>query len=84
MRSKTGSDDPADIVKREGLAQVSDSGQLEAWIAEVVDGNPDKVEDYRGGRDKLLGWFVGQVMQLSRGQANPGEVNRLLRERLAG
>jgi len=39
---------------------------------------------HRGGRDKLLGWFVGQVMQLSRGQANPGEVNRLLRERLAG
>jgi aspartyl-tRNA(Asn)/glutamyl-tRNA(Gln) amidotransferase subunit B len=83
-RMLTGSDNPADIVKREGLAQVSDSGQLEAWIAEVVDGNPDKVEDYRGGRDKLLGWFVGQVMQLSRGQANPGEVNRLLRERLAG
>ncbi|HIF62641.1 MAG: Asp-tRNA(Asn)/Glu-tRNA(Gln) amidotransferase subunit GatB [bacterium] len=83
-RMLTDSDDPADIVKREGLAQVSDSGQLEAWIAEVVDGNPDKVEDYRGGRDKLLGWFVGQVMQLSRGQANPGEVNRLLRERLAG
>ena len=74
----------ADIVEEEGLKQVSDSGAIEGMIDEVLASNEDKVAEYRGGKDKLFGFFVGQVMKASKGQANPGMVNQLLRDKLDG
>ena len=76
--------DAATIVEEKGLKQVSDSGAIEAMIDEVIAANGDKVEEYRGGKDKLFGFFVGQVMKASKGQANPGIVNQLLRAKLDG
>ena len=73
---------PEAIVAEQGLSQVSDSGAIEAAIAAVLDANPDKVAEYRSGKDKLFGFFVGQVMKATQGKANPGKVNALLKERL--
>ncbi len=79
------SDDDADaIIAAKGLKQVSDSGAIDAIIAEVMAANPAQVEGYRGGKDKLLGFFVGQVMKASRGKANPGMVNQRLKALLKG
>jgi len=72
------------IIEERGLKQVSDSGAIDAIIKEVMDANPEQVEGYRGGKDKLMGFFVGQVMKASRGQANPGVVNQRLKELLKG
>ncbi len=75
-----------DIIEAKGLKQVSDSGALEAMVDEVISGNPAQVEQYLAADDakrkKLLGFFVGQVMKLSRGQANPKMVNELLARKL--
>lgn len=76
--------DAARIVEERGLKQVTDTGAIEAEVDKVLAANPDKVEEFRGGRDKLMGWFVGQVMQATRGKANPKLVNQLLREKLSG
>ena len=76
--------DAASIVDEKGLKQVSDSGAIEALIDEVMAANQDKVDEYRGGKDKLFGFFVGQVMKQSGGQANPGMVNQILRSKLDG
>ena len=76
-------DAPAAIVERKGLRQVTDEGAITAAIDEVLGKNPDKVEEYRGGKDKLLGFFVGQVMKATGGKANPKAVNEILRKRLA-
>ena len=75
---------PAEIVEAKGLKQVSDTGAIEAMVDEVLAANQDKVEEYRGGKDKLFGFFVGQVMKASQGQANPGMVNELLKSKLDG
>ena len=72
----------ADIVEEKGLKQVSDSGALEAAVAEVMGANPDRVAAYRDGNHKLIGWFMGQIMEASGGKANPQMVNQLLREKL--
>ncbi len=74
--------DPATIVEEKGLKQVSDSGAIEAEIDKVIAANPDKVAEFQGGKDKILGWFVGQIMQATKGKANPQMVNQLLREKL--
>jgi aspartyl-tRNA(Asn)/glutamyl-tRNA(Gln) amidotransferase subunit B len=73
-----------DIIEEKGLKQVSDSGAIEALIDQVLAENQDKVAEYRGGKDKLFGFFVGQTMKLSGGQANPGMVNQLLKDKLNG
>ena len=78
---KTG-DDPEAVVNRKGLKQISDSGELETIIDGIIEANPDKVEAFRNGKQGLIGFFVGQVMQQTRGQANPKVVNQLLREKL--
>ena len=70
------------LIEKLGLKQLSDDGALLAIIDEVLAANGDKVDEYRGGKEKLLGFFVGQVMKASRGTANPGKVNQLLKERL--
>ncbi|HYG49180.1 MAG TPA: Asp-tRNA(Asn)/Glu-tRNA(Gln) amidotransferase subunit GatB [Allosphingosinicella sp.] len=76
-------DDPAAIVEERGLKQTSDTGAIDAAIAGVLAANPDKVAEYRGGKDKLFGFFVGQVMKAMQGKANPGVVNDLLRKALS-
>jgi aspartyl-tRNA(Asn)/glutamyl-tRNA(Gln) amidotransferase subunit B len=73
---------PSDIVKEKGLEQVSDDTEILKFIDTVILDNEDKVKDYLGGKDKLFGFFVGQVMKLSQGKANPGIVNKLLKEKL--
>ncbi len=70
------------IVDEEGLKQVTDTGAIETMIDEVIAANPDKVEQYRAGKDKLFGFFVGQVMKASGGKANPQAVNELLKSKL--
>jgi aspartyl-tRNA(Asn)/glutamyl-tRNA(Gln) amidotransferase subunit B len=72
------------IVEERGLKQTSDTGAIEAEIAKVMEANPDKVADYRGGKDKLFGFFVGQTMRAMGGKANPGVVNDLLKKALEG
>ncbi|MDX1568697.1 MAG: hypothetical protein R3223_12900, partial [Longimicrobiales bacterium] len=67
----------------QGLAQVKDEGQLAGWVDEVVAENPEEAERYREGEERLLGFFMGQVMQKSRGKAEPARVNELLREKLS-
>jgi aspartyl-tRNA(Asn)/glutamyl-tRNA(Gln) amidotransferase subunit B len=70
------------IVGEEGLTQVSDEAALEAMIAQVIEANPKEAEGYRQGKEKLLGFFVGQVMKTSKGKAHPGKVNELLKKKL--
>ena len=74
--------DPEEIADTEGLKQVSDTGAIEAAIDAIIAANMDKVEEYRGGKDKLFGFFVGQTMKAMAGKANPGVVNQLLKDRL--
>jgi len=74
--------DPAEYVRQKGLSQISDSGALESAVDAVLAANPTEVEAYRGGKTKLMGFFVGQIMKATKGQANPGLVNELLRQKL--
>ncbi|MGN3973920.1 Asp-tRNA(Asn)/Glu-tRNA(Gln) amidotransferase subunit GatB [Tsuneonella sp. SYSU-LHT278] len=76
--------EPAEIAEAEGLKQVSDTGAIEAAIDQIIASNADKVAEYRGGKDKLFGFFVGQTMKAMQGKANPAVVNQLLKERLDG
>jgi len=78
---KTGQD-PEAIVAAQGLVQVSDAGELEAVVARVLTAAPDEVAAYRQGKKKLMGFFVGQVMRETRGQANPKLVNEILQRML--
>jgi aspartyl-tRNA(Asn)/glutamyl-tRNA(Gln) amidotransferase subunit B len=71
------------IVEERGLRQVTDTGAIESAVDAVLAREPDKVAEYRAGRDKLFGYFVGQVMKATQGKANPALVNELLRKRLA-
>ncbi len=77
------SKDPVDIVEAKGLKQVSDTGELEGLIDEVISNGSVQLEQYKSGNEKIIGWFVGQVMQLTKGQANPQMVNEILRKKLA-
>ena len=77
-------EDAARIVETKGLKQVSDSGALEKIIDEVIAKNPQMLADYKSGKEKLFGFFVGQVMKESKGQANPTMVNELLKKKLSG
>ncbi len=74
--------DPSRIVEERGLKQTSDTGAIEAVIADVLAANGDKVAEYRGGKDKLFGFFVGQTMKAMQGKGNPAVVNELLRKAL--
>ena len=73
---------PVAIIEREGLKQISDTGALEKIVDQVIASNPKQLEQYRGGKATVIGFFVGQVMKASRGQANPAVVNELLRKKL--
>ncbi len=74
--------DPEALVKAKGLVQISDSSALEAAIDQVLAANPAEVEAFRGGKTKLMGFFVGQIMKATKGQATPGLVNELLTKKL--
>ncbi len=73
----------AAIVEEKGLKQTSDTGAIEAEIVKIMDANPDKVAEYRSGKDKLFGFFVGQAMKAMAGKANPQVINELLKKLLA-
>jgi aspartyl-tRNA(Asn)/glutamyl-tRNA(Gln) amidotransferase subunit B len=70
------------VVQEKGLAQISDAGAIEQVVQEVIAANPKEVDAYRGGKTKLMGFFVGEVMKATRGQANPKAVNELLKKML--
>jgi aspartyl-tRNA(Asn)/glutamyl-tRNA(Gln) amidotransferase subunit B len=72
-----------DVIDELGLKQVSDDGAILAIIDEILANNPEKIEQYKSGKDKLFGFFVGQTMKASKGSANPQIVNKLLKERLS-
>jgi aspartyl-tRNA(Asn)/glutamyl-tRNA(Gln) amidotransferase subunit B len=74
--------DPRQIVESQGLAQMSDAGELASLVDEIVAVNEDKVKEYQQGKVKLFGFFVGQVMKQTKGQANPQMVNQLLKEKI--
>ncbi|MEJ2471082.1 MAG: Asp-tRNA(Asn)/Glu-tRNA(Gln) amidotransferase subunit GatB [Desulfuromonadales bacterium] len=76
--------DADSIIAAEGLKQVTDSGAIEGLVDDVIAAHPGQVAEYRSGKDKLIGFFVGKVMQASQGKANPGLVNQLLKKKLAG
>ena len=75
--------DPEAAAKEKGLEQVSDTGAIAAMVNEVMDANPQAIEDFRNGKSRAVGFIVGQVMKKSRGQANPGMVSRMVNEELA-
>ena len=74
----------AEIVEAKGLKQITDTGELEAIVDTIIANNPGQAQQVAEGNPKVLGWFVGQVMKATQGKANPGLVNKLLREKLGG
>ncbi len=72
----------SDVVEEKGLKQISDSGEIEGIVAKIVAENPGQVEQFRSGNEKVIGWFVGQVMKATQGTANPNLVNEVLRKAL--
>ena len=71
-----------EIIQSEGLEQVTDDKEIESIIEEVINNNPEQLAQYRSGKDRLFGFFVGQVMKASEGKANPKQVNDILRKKL--
>jgi aspartyl-tRNA(Asn)/glutamyl-tRNA(Gln) amidotransferase subunit B len=76
--------DADSIIEAKGLKQVSDAGAIEKIVDEIIAANADKVAEYRGGKDKLFGFFVGLAMKASKGKANPAQLNDILKKKLAG
>jgi len=74
--------DPEAIVKEQGLVQMSDEGELVALVQEIIAANPDQVQQFREGKTKVIGFFVGQLMQKTKGQANPQMANQLFQKAL--
>jgi len=73
-----------EIIDAKGLKQVSDAGAIETLVDEILANNADKVDEYRGGKEKLFGFFVGQAMKASKGKANPAQLNEVLKRKLSG
>ncbi|MFZ2399024.1 MAG: Asp-tRNA(Asn)/Glu-tRNA(Gln) amidotransferase subunit GatB, partial [Smithella sp.] len=80
---KTGKS-PQMIIEEKGLVQITDEDELVKTITSIIEANPVQIKDYRGGKEKLFGFFVGQVMKATQGKANPQLVNELLKKMLAG
>ena len=72
-----------EVIEKLGLKQVSDTGAIEAMVDEILAKNEDKVTEYKAGKEKLFGFFVGQVMKASKGSANPQTVNEILKQKLS-
>ncbi len=79
-----GEGDADTVIEAKGLKQITDTGQIETLIDEIIAANPKQVEQFRAGKDKLLGFFVGQVMKQTQGKADPGQVNKILIGKLKG
>ena len=73
---------PQVFINEKGLSQISDEGELEKLVDNVISSNPENVEKYKNGKDKLFGFFVGEAMKLSKGKANPKVLNELLKSKL--
>ncbi len=73
---------PLDIIKEKGLIQISDTGEIEKIVDKIISENPQSIEDYKNGKDRALGFLVGQVMKASRGKANPQLANKMILEKL--
>ena len=71
-----------EIIEAKGLKQITDSSAIEAIVDKVIEANPGQVAEYKAGKDKLIGYFVGQVMKETGGKANPGQVNQILKQKL--
>jgi aspartyl-tRNA(Asn)/glutamyl-tRNA(Gln) amidotransferase subunit B len=82
MWNKEGTAD--EIIEKKGLKQITDTSAIEPIIDEIIANNPKQLEQYRAGKEKLMGFFVGQVMKASKGKANPGQVNEILKKKLSG
>ncbi|MDH3608840.1 MAG: Asp-tRNA(Asn)/Glu-tRNA(Gln) amidotransferase GatCAB subunit B, partial [Gammaproteobacteria bacterium] len=78
----SGEGDVDEIIEAKGLKQITDSSEIEALVEQVINDNPAQLEQYKSGKDKVFGFFVGQVMKLSKGKANPQQVNDLLKDKL--
>ena len=76
-------EEPESFAKKNGLVQISDPVVLLGWITDVLDNNPQSIEDFKGGKDRATGYLIGQLMKMSKGQANPGVMNKMLLEELA-
>ena len=74
--------DPEAIIKEKGLVQISDSGALEAVAQEIIDANPKEAADFKAGKTKVMGFFVGQLMKKTKGQANPQLANEIFQRLL--
>jgi aspartyl-tRNA(Asn)/glutamyl-tRNA(Gln) amidotransferase subunit B len=72
------------VIESQGLRQITDSSAIERAIDEVMARNPSQLAEYRAGKDKLFGFFIGQVMKATGGKANPAQLNELLRKKLTG
>ena len=81
-KMQSGDKDPKKIVEKEGLLQQSNPKELEKIIVDVISKNQDKVNQYKSGKEKLFGYFVGEVMKASKGKANPQLVNEILKKKL--
>ncbi len=75
--------DADSIIENKGLKQISDTGALEAMVDKVIADNPNQVEQFKAGKEKLMGFFVGQIMKQTQGKANPGQINQLLKKKLS-
>ncbi|MBY0580943.1 MAG: Asp-tRNA(Asn)/Glu-tRNA(Gln) amidotransferase subunit GatB [Rickettsiales bacterium] len=73
---------PEKIVEKYNLSQISNTGEIEQYIDDIISANPEKVEEYRSGKDKLFGFFIGEIMKVSKGKANPQSVNEILIKKL--
>jgi len=78
-----GEGDADTVIDKKGLKQITDSSAIEALVDEVIANNPGQAEEFRAGKEQLMGFFVGQVMKASQGKANPGQVNQLLKQKLS-
>jgi aspartyl-tRNA(Asn)/glutamyl-tRNA(Gln) amidotransferase subunit B len=76
--------DPVKIVADKGLTQITDTGEIEGIVDRIIADNPKQVDQYKGGNEKIAGWFVGQVMKATQGKANPQAVNDILKKKLGG
>ncbi|MDH5764552.1 MAG: Asp-tRNA(Asn)/Glu-tRNA(Gln) amidotransferase subunit GatB [Gammaproteobacteria bacterium] len=79
----SGEGDADTVIENKGLKQITDNSAIEAMIDEIIASNPQQVEQYRAGKDKVFGFFVGQVMKASQGKANPAQVNEILKQKLS-
>ena len=75
--------EPGEIIEEKGLKQVSDTGEIEKIVDSVLSENADKVAEFKSGKDKLFGFFIGQAMKISQGKANPKALNDILKQKLS-